>query len=65
MKYLQVLPFIKTPPYHPDSTNVTAESSPSDTGQWSYDNDSNDDTWGSVVVGCLHSDLRGNIWTSY
>lgn len=65
MKYLPAIPAMKTPPYHATSTFVTAESAPSDSGNWSYNNVQTDITWGSVDVGCTHQDLTGAIWTSY
>lgn len=63
-KYLSVTPWVKTPNYHPDSTGVMAETVPSDTGLWSYDN-SGDPQWGEIHVGCTHLDTRGNVWSDY
>lgn len=50
---------------HPLARTVIAESGPTDSGQWSYDNDASSDLWGTVRVGCTHTDLRGVIWSSY
>jgi prepilin-type N-terminal cleavage/methylation domain-containing protein len=63
-KYMAAIPTMKTPYYHPDSTAVLPEATPSDSGNWSYDN-TGDQNWGQVFVGCTHNDMKGNPWSSY
>lgn len=64
-KYLQEVPELILVPFHPRVQTVIAETSATDSGEWSYNNDPSFLDWGKVVVGCLHSDLRGEIWTTY
>ncbi len=62
---LSTVPITRIMPYHLDMTLVTSETSPTETGGWSYNNSSNDPSWGLVAVGCLHQDSRGQVWSSY
>jgi general secretion pathway protein G len=64
-KYLPSLPAATLPPNHDTSANVYTEVAPSDVGSWSYNNNRATLTWGQLVVGCTHSDVAGNVWTSY
>jgi general secretion pathway protein G len=64
-KYIPLIPVMKTPPNHTDTNSVTTEPSPTDSGQWSYNNDNTLDTWGTLYVGCLHQDVMGSTWTAY
>jgi prepilin-type N-terminal cleavage/methylation domain-containing protein len=65
-KYLQTIPDVITPPYHVKNTQVELETDPSDTGHWSYSNDEAElRRWGSVRVGCTHTDQKGVVWTTY
>lgn len=52
-------------PSHAESTTVTLERTPSDTGGWSYNNTRSDPAWGTLRVGCLHQDSSGMSWTTY
>jgi prepilin-type N-terminal cleavage/methylation domain-containing protein len=63
--YLQAIPIAHVAPYHGELASVTAETTPSDTGGWSFNNAPTDTGWGSIHVGCLHQDAKGAIWTSY
>ena len=62
---LSAIPIAHVLPYHGESSVVTAEPAPSDTGGWSFNNVSTDPAWGSLRVGCRHQDSRGQTWTSY
>jgi prepilin-type N-terminal cleavage/methylation domain-containing protein len=68
-KYLATIPVAKTPSYHPDqSTEVDGTNAVDDavnTGQWAYNNVNGDTNMGSMLIGCTHTDTKGNIWTSY
>jgi len=64
-RYLLTIPITRLQPYHADMSLVTIETTPSETGGWSYDNDDSDLTWGAIHVGCLHQDLMGRTWTTY
>lgn len=64
-KYLRELPEVKRASPHLASRAVTTEAAPTDTGSWSYDHDPASPGWGHIAVGCLHSDLKGNLWSSY
>jgi prepilin-type N-terminal cleavage/methylation domain-containing protein len=63
--YLWTTPVTRLLPYHQETTLVKNESTPSETGGWSYNNVDSDPSWGTVVVGCFHQDSRGQTWTSY
>jgi len=63
--YLPSMPVLKTPNYHPDSVLVMTELVPSDSGEWSYDNNINDVNFGAIRVGCTHNDVQGNPWSTY
>jgi len=65
VRFLVVMPPTRIKPYHQDSNQVTAESTPSETGGWSYDNIPSDQTWGTVRVGCLHTDAKSVTWTDF
>ena len=66
-RYLAMVPRANTEPYHRPSTEVTAEGTPSDTGNWSYNNlnVSTGTAWGAVHVGCSHQDSHGVVWSTY
>jgi prepilin-type N-terminal cleavage/methylation domain-containing protein len=65
-KYLTMIPEVFTPPYHVKNSLVMVETTPSDTGEWSYNNaQTNLQWWGSVIVGCTHQDTKGSVWTTY
>lgn len=76
-KYLTTMPASQLPRTshnlagHPRTTTVTtanltaAAGEGTSLGGWQYDNEPTRTTWGNVIVGCIHSDLRGVLWTSY
>ena len=64
-RYLLNIPITRIIPYHPDRSQVTAETTPTETGGWSYNNSASNPAWGSVVVGCTHQDSRNQIWSTY
>lgn len=57
-KYLDSLPFAKTPNFHPDSSAVLSGKKANDAGGWLYDGE-------NVFVNCTHTDTKGNVWSSY
>ena len=63
-KYLQTIPLAKTPNYHPDSASV-ADSTITDVGGWSYNNQPTNPNFGTVLVNCTHTDTKGTVWTAY
>jgi general secretion pathway protein G len=66
-KYLSALPNAKTPNYHAD-TSVEADgviSAVSEGGGWWYNNVAGDSNIGGMLVKCLHTDSKGNVWTTY
>ncbi len=65
-RYLQIIPITRLLPHHPDITLVTPESTLTETGGWSYNNDANSaDVWGKIHVGCLHQDSRAQTWSQH
>jgi len=70
-KYVTNIPLAKLPAVsgynagHGDSVNVTGNTGSSDVGGWVYDNTNTDSNWGRIIVGCSHSDSKGNNWTTY
>ncbi len=64
-KYLANIPVAKTPNYHQDSSTVTNETTPSDSGGWSYNNVPGNANLGTVLVDCTHTDTKGTVWTAY
>ena len=65
-KYLQRLPEIEVPFFHPDSsvTRLTAAAA-NDAGGWQYNNVSTDAGYGTLWVNCTHTDTSSSLWTSY
>jgi general secretion pathway protein G len=64
-RYLPLFPEATLAPSHVPTVVVATEQVPTDVGGWSYNNDSEDDQWGRISIGCLHRDLSGNLWTTY
>jgi prepilin-type N-terminal cleavage/methylation domain-containing protein len=64
-RYLAMMPLAQMPPHHLFSRSVTSEISPTDQGRWSYNNSPGSLSWGTVRVGCLHQDTRGETWSVY
>jgi prepilin-type N-terminal cleavage/methylation domain-containing protein len=64
-RYLPVINPAKAPPMHADSLGVLTETTPTDTGSWSYNNDPNNISWGRLTVGCTHTDSKGTVWTTF
>ena len=63
--FIDAIPKMQTPTYHLDTTASINETSPTDSGLWSYNGDATDPFWGNVHVGCLHSDLFGRTWSTF
>ncbi len=66
--YLLAIPWKDTPPYHQAGNMVGAGNMASQTasrGDWFYDNDETEPQFGTVQINCVHTDLKGMIWTSY
>jgi prepilin-type N-terminal cleavage/methylation domain-containing protein len=67
-KYLAAMPNKFTPPFHPDGNEVSAGDDAdmvTSRGDWFYFNTQASPLFGKVVVNCVHSDLRGVVWSSY
>ncbi len=69
-RYLQNFPSANLPQTpnntgHDKSPTVTGTTGILDQGGWLYNNNSSDSSWGRFMVACTHSDLKGNVWTSY
>lgn len=66
--YLENIPLKYTPTFHPEGNSVSAggmTAMGTATGDWFYCNSATDPNWGQVVVNCIHSNLKGNAWSSY
>ena len=63
--YASNIPLLRTVGYHGDSTQVVTEVVPSDSGQWSYDSVTGDPNFGTVRIGCTHTDALGKTWSTY
>lgn len=64
------LPMIWEPPYHAEGNGVcvgplTIDTLNACTDAYVYDNNPNSQTWGTVILSCIHKDLHGNVWSSY
>lgn len=64
------LPMIWEPPYHAEGNGVctgppTQDTLDACTDAYVYDNDPNSGTFGTLILSCIHKDLRGNVWSSY
>lgn len=65
-KYLQRLPEIEVPFFHPDSNAVRlAAGTPNDAGGWQYNNVATDPDFGTLWVNCTHTDTASSAWTSF
>lgn len=65
-KYLQRLPEIEVPFFHPDSNAVRlAAGAPNDAGGWQYNNVPTDTDFGTLWVNCTHTDTASSAWTSF
>ena len=64
-KYIPSIPPTTIPPNHDPASNVYLQTTPTDVGSWSYNNTDTAPRWGILLVGCTHSDTRGQIWTAY
>lgn len=65
-KYLQRIPEIEVPFFHPDSAVVRlAAGAPNDAGGWQYNNVSTDPDFGTLWVNCTHTDTASSAWTSF
>ncbi len=74
-KYIREIPQMETAVFsgvsnthrHGPTNAVIAGSASSvnDAGGWVYQNDSDQDDWGEILVNCSGVDSTGNQWTSY
>ena len=64
-KYLSSIPVVIFNAVHASNYEVLVETSPSDSGKWSYNNDVESPSWGSIHVGCTHKNYKGVIWSTY
>lgn len=68
-KYLQAVPTLKTPNYHPDIAAAFGGDqggfNGNDGGRWYMDNQPNDANYGTVWVACTHTDTKASAWSSY
>jgi general secretion pathway protein G len=64
-RYLTALPDARIPNYHADTSVVTMEPAADDRAGWAYDNVVGDGNLGAVWINCTHTDLKGNVWTTY
>ncbi len=67
-KYMAQLPASNPANHHPASTGENDQATGSwtvDPGGWVYDNNSSDPNYGTVWVGCTHTDTKGSVWTLY
>ena len=62
-KYMKSIPTAKAPNYHADTNAVV--NSTSDANGWIYDNNTIDQTYGTVWVNCTHTDSHSTTWTQY
>ena len=65
---LDKLPLKATPPYHGEGNLVSNGGNAdmaSSGGDWFYFNVPSELEFGTVVVNCIHADLKGNKWSSY
>ena len=65
-KYLQRLPEIEVPFFHPDSNAVRlSAAAANDAGGWQYNNVSTDSNFGTLWINCTHTDTSQTVWTAY
>jgi len=68
-KYLPYMPNKYTPPYHPAGNTVGGYDNWSQMNaareSWFYIKNPADNQFGTIVVNCAHSDLKGVTWTAY
>ena len=64
-KYLSIVPAVKTPYYHDNSSAENDASAAGDSGRWFFDNGPSDQNYGTVLVDCSHTDSSGNSWNAY
>ncbi len=63
--YITNIPQVNTPGYHGSTQIVATETALTDSGNWSYNNDSTTAGFGNVYVGCTHTELKGQPWSTY
>ncbi|MBI5597905.1 MAG: DUF2330 domain-containing protein [Elusimicrobia bacterium] len=65
LPYLEKIHAAKTPPHHPDSSQVRYGKDIDDSGGWLYNNLKGDGDFGELRVNCTHTDTKGSAWDSY
>lgn len=67
--FLRSIPPKDTPPYHPEGNAVGVYADFSGmtaaTEDWFYIGNPLNNSYGVVVVNCVHSDLKGQVWSTY
>ncbi|TPW21878.1 MAG: proteinral secretion pathway protein G [Elusimicrobia bacterium] len=65
-RFLNRVPEIEVPFFHPDSNAVRLSASPSnDAGGWQFNNIPSDTSFGELWINCTHTDTSSSVWTSY
>ena len=70
-KFIKAVPRAYVEPWHHPNNQVSAGNSAtllaSDANQhaWFYYSDPNDPRFGTLLVNCIHTDLKGTVWTTY
>jgi prepilin-type N-terminal cleavage/methylation domain-containing protein len=64
------IPMIWEPPYHSEGNGVcvgppTQDTLDACTDAYVYDNDQTSPSFGTLILSCIHSDLKGHSWSSY
>ena len=62
--HMEAIPALNIPVHHGELAGVVTETTPTDTGRWSYNNVPGNTHWGTVRVGCTHPDTNGRAWAS-
>jgi prepilin-type N-terminal cleavage/methylation domain-containing protein len=63
--YVASLPSVRSVGEHGDSNQVVTEIVLTDTGKWSYNNVVGEPGFGSIHIGCTHTDTLGNTWSLF
>lgn len=63
--YIDFIPGVKTPNYHPDTSAIELNNSGNDAAGWGYNNTPSDANFGALFVNCSHTDSKGTVWSTY
>lgn len=68
-KYIKEMPACYTPPHHAKLYTTLIEDTPTDTGEWGYQNAApvaaTDKLLGDVFVNCTQADSKTTVWSTY